>query len=165
MPFVYRLQKILNYRIQKKDEQIEVVKKAEMLVQRIQNEIDSNKQTILELRQNMRTAAHVMMESYDLYIKHINDIIDQLEYKKELAIQILKEEREKLVELEKGVKVLEKHKEKAYEYYKDEENKAEMKRLDEVAGLKHYAKTQGLKQEELEELEKVVDERLNQNEY
>ncbi|OGI01969.1 MAG: flagellar export protein FliJ [Candidatus Melainabacteria bacterium RIFOXYA12_FULL_32_12] len=165
MPFVYRLQKILNYRIQKKDEQIEVVKKAEQEVHRIQNEIDNNKQTVLELRQNMRMAAHVLMESYDVYIKHINDIIDQLEYQKTLAIQKLQEEREKLVELEKAVKVLEKHKEKAYEQYKDEENKAEMRRLDEVAGLKHFAKSQEIKQEELEELEKILEGKSDFNEF
>ena len=72
MPFVYRLQKILNYRIQKKDEQIEVVKKAEREVIRIQNEINNHKNTIVTLRKNMYSAPHVMMESYDVYIKHIN---------------------------------------------------------------------------------------------
>lgn len=157
MPFVYRLQKVLNYRIQKKNEQIEVVKLAEREVQRIQNEIDNLKRTILELRQNMRTAAHTMMESYDLYIKHVNDIIDYLEEQKILAIQRLREEREKLVELEKGVKVLEKHRERMHDQYKEEEKKAEMKRLDEVAGLKHYAKSQNMKQEELDELLGKID--------
>jgi|SRR3989339_1050960 len=154
MPFVYRLQKILNYRIQKKDEQIEVVKKAEREVIRIQNEINNHKNTIVTLRKNMYSAPHVMMESYDVYIKHINDQIDLLEEEKQIAIARVKEEREKLVELEKAVKVLEKHKEKAHELYKEEEKKVEMKRLDEVAGLKHYAKTQERIQEELEEAQK-----------
>jgi len=154
MPFVYRLQKILNFRIQKKKEQLEAVKRAEREVQRIQNEIDKNKNLIVVLRQNMFNAHHTMMESYDIYIKHVYEIIEELEYQKELAIRKLNREKEKLIELEKAVKVLEKHKEKAYETYKDEENKAEMKRLDEVAGLKHYAKTQEKILDELEEMER-----------
>jgi flagellar FliJ protein len=165
MPFEYRLQKILNYRIKKKEEQIEIVKLAERAVVRIQNEINNHRKTVLELRQNMHSAAHTMMESYDVYIKYTNDIIDRLEEEKLLAIQKLEEEKAKLIELEKGVKVLEKHKEKAYAQYKEEENKAEMKRLDEVAGLKHYAKTQAANQEELEELEKIIEKGFNTGEY
>jgi flagellar protein FliJ len=157
MPFVYRLQKILNYRIQKKDEQIEVVKKAEREVIRIQNEINNHKNTIVTLRQSMKTALHLLMESYDVYIKYIDDLIEQLEVEKVRAIQRVKEEKEKLVELEKGVKVLEKHKEKARDQYLEEERRVEMKRLDEVAGLKHYAKTQERLLEEQEE----SGERLN----
>lgn len=164
MPFDYRLQKILNFRIHKKQEQLEVVKQAEREVRRIQSEIDYNLNTISVLRKTMYTAPHTMMENYDIYIKHLYEIIEALEEEKRKAIEKLEEEKAKLVELEKAVKVLEKHKEKAHEQYKDEENKAEMKRLDEVAGLKHYSKTQERKQEELlEELTK--EERLNLNEY
>jgi len=169
MPFVYRLQKILNYRIQKKDEQIQIVKEAEREVARIQAEIDNHRNTILTLRQNMRLAPHTMMESYDVYIKYIDTLIEQLEEEKRIAIMRLEEEREKLVELEKGVKVLEKHKEKAYEQYRDEQNKAEMKMLDEVAGLKHYAKTQARIAEELEDElspeEEVLTEGLDTDGY
>lgn len=153
MPFVYRLQKILNFRIQKKDEQIEVVKSAEREVQRIQNEINKNKNTVSVLRKNMYSAHHTMMENYDNYIKHLYDIIDELEEEKLKAIEKLNQEKAILVELEKAVKVLEKHKEKAAAAYKEEEDRAEMKRLDEVAGLKHYAKTQEVIEENLEGLD------------
>jgi hypothetical protein len=54
---------------------------------------------------------------------------------------------------------LEKHKEKASEAYTKEQNQIEMKRLDEVAGLKHYAKTQEVIRDEME------IEGLNLNEY
>lgn len=165
MPFVYRLQKILNYRIQKKDEQVEAVKLAEQEVARIQNEIDNHKNTISVLRQNMRSALHILMESYDLYIRHINNLVEQLEEEKIQAILKLQEEKEKLLELEKGVKVLEKHKEKAVEQYKEEEKRIEMKRLDEVAGLKHFAIAQERKQEEEEELNTLLAERLDIDEY
>ena len=43
MPFRYNLQKILNFRITKRDEQLEVVRKAQLEVQRIQQEIDNRK--------------------------------------------------------------------------------------------------------------------------
>jgi flagellar export protein FliJ len=159
MPFVYRFQKVLNYRITKKQEQIEIVKFSEREVQRIQNEIDRNKNTIIVLRKSMYTSGNIMIEKYDQYIKYLYDVINQLEEEKIQAIQKLNEEKEKLIELEKAVKVLEKHKEKIKEQYIDEQNRAEMKVLDEVAGLKHYAKTQNKISEEL------LEEGIDLNEY
>ena len=159
MPFVYRFQKVLNYRITKKQEQLEVVKLAEKEVIRIQSEIDENKNTIVVLRKSMYSSGNIMIERYDQYIRHLYDVINELEEEKYQAIQRLNEEKEKLLELEKAVKVLEKHKEKLKEQYLDEENKAEMKRMDEVAGLKHYAKTQERLNEEL------LEEGMDLNEY
>ena len=46
MPFRYRLDKVLNYRMNKRDEQLEVVKLAQMEVLKIENEIEKNNQTI-----------------------------------------------------------------------------------------------------------------------
>ncbi|MCK7485708.1 MAG: hypothetical protein MZU97_09250 [Bacillus subtilis] len=94
MPFVYRLEKVLTYRIKKKEEQLNIVRQAIAEVQRIQDEINKNKSASISLRQNMRSAAHIMMESYDIYIKHINDVIDQLEIEKQAAIQRLEEEQQ-----------------------------------------------------------------------
>lgn len=141
MPFIYRLQKVLIFRMQKRDEQIEVVKLAEQEVQRIQAEIDKKKQEIFGVKQNMFKSHHTMMEAHDHYIKYLYDLIEKLEFDKQEAIKQLEAEKEKLLELEKAVKVLEKHKEKAKEAYLEEEKKIEMKRLDEVAGVKHYRKT------------------------
>jgi flagellar export protein FliJ len=151
MAFVYRLQKILQFRMQKRDEQIEAVKQAELEVIKIQTEIDAKKQEIYGVKKNMYKAHHSMMEAHDNYIKHLYDLIEKLEEKKNEAIKILEEEKEKLIELEKAVKVLEKHKEKAKDAYLDEERILEMKRLDEVAGIKHFRKTLELKLEEEEE--------------
>ena len=151
MPFKYRLDKVLKYRIQKRDEQLNVVIEAQKEVQRIQAEIDKNKNSVALLRKTIYTAHHTLMENYDNYIKHLDEIIAQLEIKKQEAIDRLNEEKEKLAELEKAVKVLEKHKEKMLEQYKEEEKKAEMKILNEVAGQKHYAKMQEKIREQLEE--------------
>lgn len=148
MPFKYRLDKVLKYRIQKRDEQIQEVIKAQNEVARIQAEIDKNVQLVISLRQSFLKAHHTMMESYDVYIKHINEIIDQLKEEKERAIEILEEEKEKLKEREQEVNVMEKHKEKAHEQYKAEERQIEMKRLDEVAGQKHFSKMRTRQEEE-----------------
>lgn len=151
MPFKYRLDKVLKYRIQRRDEQLNVVVLAQREVQRIQAEIDKNKNSVALLRKTIRSAHHTLMENYDIYIKHLDEIIAQLEIQKQEAIDILNKEKEKLEEYEKEVKVLEKHREKLLEQYKEEEKKAEMKILNEVAGQKHYAKTQERIKEQIEE--------------
>ncbi len=158
MPFHYRLDKVLKYRIQKRDEQQNVVVLAKNEVQRIQGEIDKNKNSAAVLRKNIRSAHHTLMENYDIYIKHLDEIIAQLEIEKQAAIEKLNEELEKLAELEKAVKVLEKHREKMLEQYKEEEKKAEMKVLNEVAGQKHYSKMQARIKEELEDEGMNLDE-------
>lgn len=163
MPFVYNLQKVLNFRITKRDEQIEVVKRAEQKVAQIQAQIDEKKQEIYSVQENMRHAQHIMMEAYDRYIKHLHELIAKLEEDKQKAIKILEQERETLKEYEQGVKVLEKHKEKKKEEYLEEEKRAEMKRLDEVGSIKHFRLTRE-KEEELE-LEELLKLREYDDEY
>lgn len=162
MPFKYRLEKVLIFRISKRDEQIEVVKAAEQEVIRIQNEIDQKKLEISAVKSNMYSAHHTMMEVYDNYIKHLYEVIEKLEEEKQEAIKKLEEEKEKLAELEKGVKVLEKHKERKKEEFLEEEKKAEMKTLDEIAGVKHYRQTQQRKADELEDELLEAEREFNQ---
>jgi len=107
-----------------------------------------------------------MLKSYDVYIEHLYKLIEKLEEEKRQAIQRLEEEKEKLAEMEKGIKALEKHKEKALEVYLEEEKDAEMRMLNEIAGLKHFSMMQEKKEEELEELlllesQKQVESRLD----
>jgi len=154
--FVYRLEKVLKYRINKKDEQLQRVIAAQREVQRIQGEIDKNKQTIITLRQSMMQADHTMLEQYDIYIKHLYDVIDDLEIQKVQAIRKLEEEKRILEELEKSIKALEKHKEKAYDRWKEEEKIAEMKLMDEVGAQKHFQKMLEKKNEE--EIEEMLEE-------
>ena len=61
-----------------------------------------------------------------------------------------------LQELEKAVKVLEKHKEKKHEEYKEEEKQIELRQLNEVGSLRHFARTREEQQEELEEQEELM---------
>jgi flagellar FliJ protein len=152
MPFKYRLQKVLDFRIRKKEEQLQEVLKAKYEVDRIQGLIDANNQEIAGVIKIMRTTPdYRQMDSYDKYLKHLYEKGDELQKQKEEAEKILEQEKQKLVECEKEVKVLEKHKEKALEVYKEEEKQAENKLLSEVAVQKYFQKTK-TKKEEAEEL-------------
>ena len=71
MPFRYRLQKILEIRIRKRDEQIQVVIKAQEEVQRIELLIIQNLEQIQKLTAEMRKADPIMFDSYDKFIKHL----------------------------------------------------------------------------------------------
>ncbi len=149
MPFRYRLQKVLDFRIKKKENQLQVVLKAKSEVERIQDLINANNKEIEGVIQTMRaTTDFRMMDSYDKYLKHLYEKGEELNKQKEEAEKVLAAEQEKLVECEKEVKVLEKHKEKALDTYKEELKQAENKQLSEVAVQKYFQKTKLKKEEE-----------------
>ena len=152
MPFRYRLQKMLDFRIRKKEEQLQEVIKAKNEVDRIQGLIDANNQEIAGVIYTMRnTADYRQMDLYDKYLKHLYVKGEELEKQKQEALQALEVEKQKLVEREKEVKVLEKHKERALETYKEEEKQKEIKELSEVAVQKYFQKTKEKKEEEGED--------------
>ncbi len=152
MPFRYRLQKVLDFRIKKKEEQLQEVIKAKNEVDRIQGLIDANNKEIAGVIQTMRTSKDFrMMDSYDKYLKHLYEKGEELEQQKQEALNKLEEEKQKLVEREKEVKVLEKHKEKMKEIYIEEEKQAENKQLSEVAVQKYFRQTKERKEEEGED--------------
>lgn len=161
MPFRYRLQKILDFRIRKKEEQLQNVRNAQALVLKIEGLIERNNKEIAQTREDMRKADFMMYESYDTYLKHLYEKGEALEADRQKAQEALDEEKRKLVELEKAVKVLEKHKEHAKEAYVEEEKKAELKMLSEVAVQKYFAKTREKQEEELEELLKELEKEEN----
>ena len=164
MPFRYNLQKILNFRITKRDEQIEVVKRAQLEVDKIQAEINKKYREVASVQNDMRHAEPIMLDFYDKYIKHLYVQIAELEVQKEEAVKKLKEEQDILTEYEQNVKVLEKHKERKKEEYLKEEKEKELKQLNETASIKHFRKQKEQQEEaELEEyLQQLQDE---QDEY
>ena len=85
----------------------------------------------------------------DLRIELIED--------KKAAEQALRIEEQKLIECEKEVKVLEKHKEMNKEAWKEEEKAIENKQMSEIAVQKFFERTRREK-EELEELESQEEE-------
>ena len=158
MPFRYRLQKVLDFRIRKKEEQLTVVQKAQQAVYEAEENIRRNEQEIQATKQNMRMADPMMYETYDNYLLHLWDKAEQLEAIRVGLQQKLEEEKRKLVKLEQGVKVLEKHKEKNREAYIAEEKAAELKQYSELGVTRYFRQSQEKAEEEamiLKQLEQI----------
>ena len=157
MPFRYRLQKVLEFRIRKKEEQLLVVQKAQQAVFTAEENIRKNEEEIQSTKQNMRHADPMMYEAYDNYLAHLWEKAEQLEAIRVEAQRILDEETVKLVKLEQGVKVLETHKEKHREAYIEEEKKAELKNYSELGVTRFFRQSQERIEEEEEILKKLEE--------
>ena len=157
MPFVYRLQKILDFRIRKKEEQLLVVQKAQQEVFLAEERIRENEAEIQQTIINRKTADYKMMEYYDKYLHHLWDKADALEAERQRLQAILDEEKIKLVKLEQAVKVLEKHKEKQKDAYLEEEKAKELKQFSEIGIQRFFIHSRELEEEE-EELRKIIEE-------
>lgn len=151
MPFRYRLQKILEIRIRKKEEQLQVVIKAQEEVDRIELMILKNLDEIKTLSEQMRSADPMMYDNYDKFIKHLWEEDERLKQLKKEAIDKLNHEKEVLKIKEQEVNVLEKHKEHQKEEYIQEEKARELKELNEIGSQKFYAKKIALKEEQEQE--------------
>lgn len=157
MPFRYRLQKFLEIRIRKKEEQLQEVIKAQAEVDRIELLIIKNNKDIQDTRVNMRKSDPMMYDSFDKFLKHLYEVGEKLEEQRLEAIKALEVEKEKLREREKEVNVLEKHKEHKREEYLQEQKALELKQLNEIGAQKHFAKTREAKEEE--EIEALLQEK------
>lgn len=160
MPFVYRLQKILDFRIRKKEEQLLILQRAQQELFKAEEDVRRNLQEIEATKNNMRRCDYTMMEAYDKYLHHLWDKGEQLELVRQAKEEIVIQEMHKLVELEQAVKVLEKHKEKNYETYIQEEKNAEMKKYSELGVQRYFQQTQEANYEE-EELIKQLESEMN----
>ena len=150
MPFRYRLQKVLDFRIRKKDEQLIVVQKALQAVYIAEENIRKNEEEIQSTKDNMRHADPMMYDTYDKYLIHLWDKAEKLEAIRVEAQNKLDQEKAVLVKLEQGVKVLEKHKERSREAYLAEEKAAELKQYSEIGVTRFFR----------QKLERTVEEEL-----
>ena len=157
MPFRYRLQKVLEFRIRKKEEQLLVVQKAHQAVLIAEENIRKNEEEIEATKKNMRQADPMMYETYDNYLVHLWEKAEQLEAIRVEAQKVLDEETAKLVKLEQGVTVLEKHKEKHRDAYIEEEKKAELKTYSELGVTRFFRQSQERIEEEQEILKKLEE--------
>lgn len=160
MPFRYRLQKILEIRIRKKEEQLQVVIKAQEEVRRIELLIIQNLEQIQNLTREMRQANPMMYEQYDKFIKHLWEEDKKLQLQKQEAIEALEREKEILKVKEQEVNVLEKHKEHQKENYIKEEKARELKELNEIGSQKFFIKNREAKEEQ-EMLEYLENQQYN----
>ena len=79
MPFHYRLQKILDFRIRKKEEQLLITQKAQQAVYVAEENIRKNNEEIQQTIQNKKLEKDFrMMEYYDKYLHHLWDKADAL---------------------------------------------------------------------------------------
>ena len=164
MPFQYRLRKILEIRIRKKEEQLQVVLKAQEEVNRIELLIIENLEQIQKLNSEMKQADPMMYSWYDKYIKHLWDEDKKLNVQKQEAIENLNREKEILKVKEQEVSVLEKHRDKLKEEYLKEQKAKELKELNEIGSQKFFIRKREKDEEEaLEELQKL--EKENGNKY
>ncbi len=160
MPFVYRLQKVLEFRIRAKEQQLLVVQKAQQNVYLQEEKIRQNEAEIRQTIQNKRTADFRMMEYYDNYLHHLWDKADALEQERRRLQAILDEEQKKLVKLEQAVKVVEKHKEKQREAYLEEQKAIELKQFSEIGVQRFFihSREEAEEQELQEQLRKLESE-------
>jgi flagellar FliJ protein len=147
MPFRYRLQKVLDFRIRKKEAQLLEVQKAQQAVYEAEENIRQNEAEIQQTIINKRTADFRMMEYYDKYLHHLWDKADVLEQERQRVQAILDEEKEKLVKCEQEVKVVEKHKEKQKEAYLEEEKAQELKQFSEIGVQRFFIQSRETEEE------------------
>lgn len=149
MPFVYRLQKVLEFRIREKEKQLIVVQEAQQKVLEAEQAIMRNNEEIAVTIQNKRTADFRLMEYYDKYLHHLWDKAEELERHRQEVQAALDEELKILTLMEQRVKVLEKHKEHQKEEYDYEQKQIEIKQFSEIGVQRHFQR----KVEEMLELE------------
>ena len=165
MPFRYRLQKVLDFRIRKKEAQLLVVQKAQHEVFLAEERIRQNQAEIQQTVINRKSADFRMMEYYDNYLHHLWDKAEVLEQEKQKVQAILDEENRKLVQYEQEVKVVEKHKEKQKEAYKEAEKAEELKQFSEIGVQRFFIRArEEAEEQELEEQLKRL-EMEDKNEY
>lgn len=163
MPFVYRLQKVLDFRIRKKEEQLMVLQKAQQALFMAEADIQKNNEEIAITKQNQRHADFTMMEAYDNYLHHLWEKGEQLEIVRQEKEQIVQQETVKLIELEQAVKVLEKHKEKSKEAYVGEQKAIEQKSMSELGVQRYFQQTRETREEQelLEQMQKELEDEEN----
>lgn len=140
MPFHYRLQKILNYRENQREEQRLQVQKAKAAVDAAEDNIKKNNKSIADTKDGMRAADPSLYNYYDKFLKFLYEEAERLENIRQQLQAALDEEIRKLVKCEQNVKVLEKHKEKNKEIYLQEEKTEELKRFSELGVTRFYRK-------------------------
>ena len=86
MPFRYKLQKVLDFRIRKKEEQEAIVNKAQQKLRLAEQKVEQNKQEIVQVSEARKRAEYTMMEYYDKYLHHLWDKAEVLEQERKHLI-------------------------------------------------------------------------------
>ncbi len=142
MGFSFRLERILQLRRQKENEEMRKLSSAQKLLQEAQTERDRLLQEQLEHETELRTlqqsgrASHTWA-LYHRHLAHIGQKIIEAEKEIILRQEILTQQRTALIEATQERKVLERLREKQLEDYRLEELRKEQIDLDDIAGKMH----------------------------
>ena len=157
MPFRYRLQKVLEFRIRKKEEQVLAVQIAQQAVFAVEDKIRKNEEEIVQTKAGMRQANPMMYETYDRYLEHLWEVAEKLQQELIEVQKQLEIEKQKLVKREQEVKVLEKHKEKMRELFREEEKKEELKQYSELGVTRFFRQAREKADEEEAQILKSLE--------
>lgn len=145
--FVYRLQKVLEFKEQKEDEEKEKLAKLldqEVREKQIKQQIEQNLVEVQHTLRSKQAAGTLNVEELRFYPGHIKNLENKLKNQElrlqELAIRI-KGQRNALMKAAQERQVYEKHKEKCREEWQAEMDAAEAIMLDELATI-NFARNQ-----------------------
>ena len=99
----------------------------------------------------MLIAGHMMLQASDLFLQHLQEQLQQLYQDLERAKQELEYQIQLLIKAQAELEALNKHREKAYEEYLEEEKQKELKLMDEIAGQRYFRNQQQRDDNEKEE--------------
>lgn len=145
--FVYRLQKILEFKEKKEEEEKE--KLAKLMDQlehekRVKAQLEQKLMEVQQVLRQKQAAGTLNVEELRFYPGHIKNIKNQIRNQElrlqELAIRI-KEQRNALMKAAQERQVYQKHKEKCQEEWQAEMDRAEAIMLDELATI-NFARNQ-----------------------
>ena len=145
--FVYRLQKILEFKEKQEEEEKEKLAKLmeqEVEERRIKAQLEQKLIEVQTLLRKKQAEGTILVEELRFYPGHIKDIQNRIKNQelrlRELAIRI-KEQRNALMKAAQERQVYEKHKEKCQEEWQAEQDRAEAIMLDELATI-NFARNQ-----------------------
>ena len=137
MPFKYRLEQVLKIREEELDEAILEMKNAEDKVRSVSLNLSRTIENRNEVHAELLKEGMPRANLYVRRIKQLNEKIEQLEKDLKKAQEELAKAKENVREAKVRLEALKRHKEKKFRDYRDEENRVEAKRLDEIGILKH----------------------------
>jgi flagellar biosynthesis chaperone FliJ len=147
--FVWRLLKVYEMYERRKSAQEQRVQEAEERYRQAELAVEQQKQMIVQLKLEQKTAHYLYLETYDRYLRVAHTELLELEEQKQVRHQEVEEEQAKLREIQQDIDALEKHREKSKEAWIEEEKAIEMKQLDEI-GAQRYFRQVAIEQEEAE---------------
>lgn len=136
--FVYRLQKVLDFRQRKEDvlkaELAVAIRSRDKEVALLTNMVERRAKAQKQLQSHLARGDVNEIQFSNAFIEQIAGKIDSQNRIVAKANQSVEETRTKLTKAAKERKIMESHKEKQHEEWKEEEKKKENKRIDEMAG-------------------------------